>query len=411
MKIRKPIALITLIVLAIVIVLFFSRDNNDGVQEVYTYDCMDPRYNYSENSVMYFDNNSIIHYIDTETGKDIILCDRPNCPHKKWSHNNEDPDCPAVFYGLQTSGGVYFNDNLYFVGNMTNEDTIQTQYLYEMAPNGADRKIIATIPDVQSILYVIYRDHYVIGAYCNTCELGEDGQVINDELSQTGIFVVDLNDCNVMKSKLVNAQSATIRNMYYTSDKVYYVAQHFPENMTTEDISAAMGNNFDNFIFENILHDVYEYDISSGKTTQIHTFSKVSNMKLLNTSVLYNTEEGYFKFDISSETSELIKNVPDDITTDRIDYYSNFVGSDNDYYYCCFDTSEAGKYYYYHVNKNKETLIDTTTEMSINTICNNSIYINYYDDDGNYCLGVINKQDFDNSNFKIKRLRDFNYED
>ena len=82
--------------------------------------------NYSEHTVLYLDDSGVLHLIDTDSGKDIVYCDRPNCTHEKYSHTNQNPSCPAVFFGTMICAPVLHGEHLYFIGNMTDEGGLLT---------------------------------------------------------------------------------------------------------------------------------------------------------------------------------------------------------------------------------------------------------------------------------------------
>lgn len=119
---------------------FIIKNRNRSTSNtMYTYSNVNPDYNYSEDNVLYLDDSGILHLIDTASGKDIVYCDKPNCTHEGYSRTNQNPSCPAAFYGLSKAGAVIYNDHLYFIGNMSDED-MTIQYLYVMDSNGENRK-------------------------------------------------------------------------------------------------------------------------------------------------------------------------------------------------------------------------------------------------------------------------------
>lgn len=119
---------------------FIIKNRNRSTSNtMYTYGSGDVRCNYSEDNVLYLDDSGILHLIDTASGKDMVYCDKPNCTHEGFSGSNEKPSCPAAFYGLEGAGTVLYNDHLYYVGNMSDED-MTVQYLYVMDSNGENRK-------------------------------------------------------------------------------------------------------------------------------------------------------------------------------------------------------------------------------------------------------------------------------
>ena len=100
------IIILVVIVCSAAAFLVIKNKNRSTSNTVYTYSNVNPDYNYSEDNVFYLDGSGILHLIDTESGKDIVYCDKPNCTHEGYSRTNQNPSCPAAFYGLSKAGIV-----------------------------------------------------------------------------------------------------------------------------------------------------------------------------------------------------------------------------------------------------------------------------------------------------------------
>ena len=144
-------SIIFILIICIVAAVFIVKNRNRSTSNtMYTYSNVNPEYNYSEDNVLYLDGSGILHLIDTVSGKDIVYCDKPNCTHEGYSRTNQNPSCPAAFYGSsEGAGAVIYNDHLYFIGNMSDED-MTIQYLYVMDSNGENRKKTAKLENVQT---------------------------------------------------------------------------------------------------------------------------------------------------------------------------------------------------------------------------------------------------------------------
>ena len=207
-------SIIFILIICIVAAVFIIKNRNRSTSNtMYTYGSGDVRCNYSEDNVLYLDDSGILHLIDTASGKDMVYCDKPNCTHEGFSGSNEKPSCPAAFYGLEGAGTVLYNDHLYYVGNMSDED-MTVQYLYVMDSNGENRKKAAKLENVQNVTAVLYRDNYVIGAYSNRIELNDEGQIVNDDKPEAGIFVIDLDNYKVYMSDKITSEQAKITDIY-----------------------------------------------------------------------------------------------------------------------------------------------------------------------------------------------------
>ncbi|MEE3417567.1 MAG: hypothetical protein VZR53_19775, partial [Prevotella sp.] len=62
---------------AVVISFAVKRNNHSTVSNEYIYDSVDTSCYYSEKNVLYLDGSDILHLIDTDSGKDIVYCDKP----------------------------------------------------------------------------------------------------------------------------------------------------------------------------------------------------------------------------------------------------------------------------------------------------------------------------------------------
>lgn len=394
---------------AFVIVLLLLKQNNHGFNdEEYIYDGVAPECNYSEHTVLYLDGSGILHLIETTSGKNIVYCDRPNCTHEGYSHNNENPSCPAVFFGLSKSGPVLYNEHLYFIGNMSNEDPFLTQYLYEMDSNGENRKRVAALEGVQNLTYVLYRDQYVIGAYYNRIEIDkEQGQIINDNKPEAGIFVIDLDNCKVYMGDTITGEQANITGIYCEEGTVYYSSIRFSDDVTELMIEDAVENNAESFAYDNMLYDIYKYDIANESTTLLKTFDHISYFQLLDGNAYYESQEGYFMFDKESgETQEL------PIDKDAGTLQGRFAKHEDALYYALFD-SDSNEFTYYRM-KNGESdermRVPYEDAFGIVNICGQSVYVNYTNDEGHFCLGVLSIDDLDQGRLKTRELRCYNEE-
>ncbi|MFR3039181.1 MAG: hypothetical protein ACLTLY_10720 [Agathobacter rectalis] len=135
---------------------------------------------------------------------------------------------------LEGAGTVLYNDHLYYVGNMSDED-MTVQYLYVMDSNGENRKKAAKLENVQNVTAVLYRDNYVIGAYSNRIELNDEGQIVNDDKPEAGIFVIDLDNYKVYMSDKITSEQANITDIYYEDGVVYYSTVRFGDDVTEAD--------------------------------------------------------------------------------------------------------------------------------------------------------------------------------
>lgn len=363
-------------------------------------------YSYSEHLILCFDHENRLHMIDTDSGKDMVCCDRPNCTHEGASMKNPKPSCPAVFPGfLPTSGPVLRNGHLYLVGNMTGEDLFKTQYLYEADPNGENRKSIATLDNVQKVLAVLFRDKYAIGVYLNTVELDENGMIISDnKIREGGIFVINLENHKVQKGELYSGRQSEIDGLYYENGAVYYGINRFLEDLSTEEIMEIYANvGGEAAMYDHRVFEVYRYDIADGKTTLLKTLDHVMYPQMLDGDVYYVTPEGFYVYDSGSgETSKL------PIEMDEREPYGLFAKSEKAFYYS-LSVPGSDEVTTYRLEGGKVYEVSKKTRggsyLSVVMICGESVYVNYDDEDGRGCLGVLSLDDYNHGKVNVKKLR------
>ena len=325
---------------------------------------------------------------------------------------NPKPSCPAVFPGfLPTSGAVLRNGHLYLVGNMTGEDLFKTQYLYEANPNGENRKSIATHENVQKVLAVLFRDKYAIGVYLNTVELDENGMIISDnKIREGGIFVIDLENHKVQKGDLYSGRQSDIEGLYYENGAVYYGINCFFDDLSTEEIMEIYANaGGEAAMYDHRAFEVYRYDIADGKTTLLKTLDHVMYPQMLDGDVYYVTPEGFYVYDSGSgETSKL------PIERDEREPYGLFAKSEKAFYYS-LSVPGSDEVTTYRLEGGKVYEVSEKTRggsyLSVVMICGESVYVNYDDESGRTCLGVLSLDDFNHGRTNVKKLRYLNEEE
>ena len=392
--------------IAVIASILISRNDHRSEVDQYVY-CDDLQGGvFYEDSVLYLGSYGILHLIDVDSGRDVVYCNKPNCTHERYSHLNQNPSCPAVFYGLQYSGPVLYGEHLYFIGNMTNEDLFVTQYLYEMDENGENRRKAAALKEVQNVRTVIYSDGYVCGAYFNRIEVNDKGEIVNENKPCAGIFVIDLETYDVYMGEQVTGEQANITRIYYDNDAVYYCGVRFRDDITEDMIADNFENDFETFIYDNVLYDIYRYDIKTKETSLIKELDHIYGAQMLDGDIYYTSKDGYFVLDKqTAEITELDaveRMVPEDKMLfgkfDKIgdELYFSYSDADNMVVYCRVEGTDITE------------LLKVPEAFIINSFCGSSIYVSYYDDEGRFCLGIMDMEDFNKGVYHPRRLRYYN---
>lgn len=170
---KKKMKIVILLMLCIVCVLIFifirSKKTADG--EVTS--VISKLYSETEDGVFYTDisyDESVkftIRYIDYNTNKDVVVCDKPNCTH-------DDAECNGYYCSLSTNNFITclftYNDKLYvtYIENDTDIAGVSSVTLYEQDYSGNNRKALFKT-DHEVIQDYVISDNvlYYITTYCD----------------------------------------------------------------------------------------------------------------------------------------------------------------------------------------------------------------------------------------------------
>jgi hypothetical protein len=110
----------------------------------------------SEHGYYFFsgENNSFLYYMDKETLKPTVLCNKPDCLHSDEPDGNKRANCNAYFFSCNNL--IYYNKNLYAIGDDTK--SFSTYLLYQISLDGTSRKVIYKFNDVVQRL-IIHRGY------------------------------------------------------------------------------------------------------------------------------------------------------------------------------------------------------------------------------------------------------------
>ena len=164
-------------------------------------------------------------------------------------------------------------------------------------------------------------------------------------------------------------------------------------------ISEGMEKDYETFIYDHVVEDLYRYDIKTQETTLVKSIGNFSSIHFLEGDVIYNTKEGFLLYDRKSGETEKLP-----IAKDAMGIY----WSKDNLYFSRFPESNEAIYYHY-ANGKVEELFRTAAEESIAiaSIRGDTMYIGYYEN-GRYCLGAVSLREFNQGIFNVKRLRYYN---
>ena len=100
----------------------------------------------SENGYYFSGMSSLfLQYHDKETGSEIMLCDKPECPH------DGRETCAATYKNMQVSNTVMYNGALYFAGVEASDENF-TVSLFKAAPDGSAIDKVCTLVSVKNTI-------------------------------------------------------------------------------------------------------------------------------------------------------------------------------------------------------------------------------------------------------------------
>jgi len=86
-------------------------------------------------------------------------------------------------------------------------------------------------------------------------ELNDEGQIVNDDKPEAGVFVIDLDNYKVYMSDKITSEQANITDIYYENGAVYYSTVRFGDDVTELMIEEGASDDAESFAYDNMLHD------------------------------------------------------------------------------------------------------------------------------------------------------------
>ena len=232
----------------------------------------------TEEYALYHGNDLQLRLFDAASQTDIAFCFEPNCEHEqeKRSRTGELLQEGCVSYNYSSYPAMFLGENCYFLNQETGEVICSDR-------QGANRKVIGTIPQYILPHSVFFAKDIVFVTYANSYEMietkGENGEtqwIVGDSKPKKtcGIVAIDLKTGEYRKLQEVEEYSAFINEYDVRGDHLYYQLcymdiPYISPNLETEDPSLIPeGMTVDNYWEELRKHgwvDVYDYTISTGE--------------------------------------------------------------------------------------------------------------------------------------------------
>lgn len=250
---------------------------------------------------MCYISEGIAHFFDAETGNDIVLCSKPNCPHKRTTINTTIV-CDA-YLGYDASTPLMTKDGIYYI--TTREEDAgkwDGKYVVRNDLDGRNRKELTKLEGVQSIICSEFDNGYLAACYMNGMDLdkkeyydGADGAFSygNKEKRESGVYLVNTvtGDIEFVDSFSEYYDSYCWQCAFYKG-KLYYANSYKLKAINYSDYENP--DDYYNAAYENTVIELYEYDIKAKTGKKIWEGRNFEDVKFIG--------YGYIAIDTGKET-------------------------------------------------------------------------------------------------------------
>lgn len=392
-------------VIAAAFALFTAGCTKGGVPET---DCViswDARQTFTENGVYYTccndENDTILCYYSKENGRSVPVCASPSCTHT----SKRSPDCAALvdnIFGFYPSG-----DRLYYFFNNIDNSSID---LIECSSNGLNRRTVTSVEDVfiPFVKGVRYCSDYVVLAYRimfeedkEKVESGLGGDItIELEKPKTVIKKISLSSGDITTLVEKEGYSSSIWGGVIEDDILYYAFSEYTDKIETDPETGEYKGNLTR-------EDVYRYgyyalDTRDGSERKLSggfdclaptapCFDHFSR----DTVCYSTTDDKLYKYNSGSGEFEYL--------ADCYNASSNYACDGREALF--LKTPDAENYTRFDLETGAFTDIPRRKcplgEVSLNGvyIVGSTAWFAYSADDGSYCMGYTDRDEFFNGNF------------
>ena len=358
-----------------------------------------------DNGVCYTCNNdnynTLLCYYFKESGRVVPVCGSPSCTHT----SKRSPDCAALVddvFGFYPSGDKLF----YFYKNNENNSID----LIECSSNGLNKRTVSSVENVfiPFIKSVKYGSDYVLLAYNIMYEINAEkveldlGGDVTLELDKPKVLVkkIDLSSGDITTLVEKEGYNASIWGGIIEDDTLYYAFSEYTDKLEIDPETGEYAGGLKR-------EDVYRYgyyalntkDGSERKLSAVYDclapiapcfdhFSKDT--------VCYSmTDDKLYKFNSNSGEFEYV--------ADCYNASSNYACDERDALF--LKTPDAENYTRYNFETGELTEIPRRKcplgEIYLNStyIIGDTVWFDYSADDGSYCMGYVDCNDFFDGNF------------
>lgn len=318
-----------------------------------------------------FSKENVMYFCDGESGTLTAICSDPSCKHK-------DSNCTARSEG-GTVGGIYIIDNkLYYFEKRINED-FRSNFLVCAEKDGSGKKTIGEFSG-ESVIQTAVNDKKILSIYINSA----NEQSEQSDKQTVGIVMTDISSG---KSEILiekTADYATVDNMYYNGDEVYY-AYTVVNDLESKDIVTQICRLNCETGEDDVITELKRVDVFGGFNDKEILYTDFSE-----------DEKKLFLYDY--------KNEPVEIAESATGIASYFYIDDNIVF--CGDSNGESAFFVYDGQKTEriETKVNQEELPIIYAVTDNYVYVGCYDSEENFCIGRLSHDDFINGYFDKTKI-------
>ena len=219
----------------------------------------------TEDGLYFFSGMSeyFLYYMDKDTGKVSILCNKPDCLHDEEPDIERIADCNALFIPGENKNLLFADPYLYVIAPQIDPKTSAEVYkLIQVSQDGAQRKEIYTFPD-KPVSFTIHRGY----AYWSTDDGGTEPGREAETTTTARIYRLALENMGQQPEMLFETQGTCA----YISKLTGYRNMVYFNYSTYEDATMAVGHpsvmriNLNNLAVEQVADSAGSYGFCGDK--------------------------------------------------------------------------------------------------------------------------------------------------
>lgn len=268
---KRFISILSIVLITLTITSCFSKNENKETKNEKTAVDIFGYSSFTDNSMIYI-NNRILHFLDTNSKQDTVVCNKPQCKHLYPSREElETNSINCDGYVGDSYGFVIYNDYLYYISNT---DSILTKEFYRCNKDGSNKKLLATIENVPELIYFYLQDDHMFISYREDCD--EHGKELDK--TETGIINLDLKEEKAEKIPLKNDYSSIVSNIHYYNNKIYFSYNYSTKKIEEEELPDIESPDYEPAILKFMKNEIDCYDPKTKKVNKILDLKKHSEI-------------------------------------------------------------------------------------------------------------------------------------